>query len=162
VGSFDDSGLQKTLSAMLQRAETPQKPLREIGFLMAQEMKTNIDQGGRPGAWKKSIRAERLGGQTLRDSGTLMNSMTSEVQGNSVAAGPTAVGRKKLSDPRILAILARGGTIQAKNKPYLRFPIPGGGWARKKQVTIPARDYTYVPSETTETFGEIVRRYVVG
>jgi phage gpG-like protein len=147
---------------MLQRAQNTEKPLREIGFLMANEMKTNIDVGGRPTPWPKSIRAQNTGGQTLRDSGTLTNSMTSEVQGNTVAAGPTAVGRKKLSDPRILAILAFGGTIKAKNKPFLRFPVPGGGWARKKEVTIPGRDYTYMPPETRETFGEIVERYVVG
>lgn len=160
MGDFQIDGLQKTLGEMLRRAQAPEKPLREIGFLMTQEMKTNIAEGGRPTAWKKSIRAEKQGGQTLRDSGTLMNSMTSEVQGNSVAAGPTAVGKKKLSDPRIFGILAYGGTITAKNKPLLRFRIPGGGWARKKEVTIPPRDFTYISPEAQVTFGEIIQHYL--
>jgi phage gpG-like protein len=33
-----------------------------------------------------------------------------------------------------------GGTIRAKNKPYLTFKI-GNRWIRKKQVVIPARPY---------------------
>ena len=183
MGYQDDRALQKTLGGMLQRAQNAQEPLREIGFLMVQEMKTNIEQGGRPKRWPRSIRVQasrtrvmqkhrkgkytreeavNRGGTTLRDSGTMVNSMTSEVQGNTVAAGPTAVGRKKLSDPRILAYLAYGGTVRAKNKPFLRFPIPGGGWARVKEVTNPARDFTYMPPEAHETFGEVMQRYVVG
>jgi phage gpG-like protein len=162
VGDFQTNSFERTLGGMMQRIQNPEPPLREIGFLMEQEMKTNIDQGGRPNPWPKSIRAEKQDGQTLRDSGTLMNSITSEVDGSSVAAGPTAVGRKKLSDPRILGILAYGGTITAKNKPFLRFPIPGGGWASVKEVTIPPRDYTYMPPETQQTFGDIMARYVVG
>jgi phage gpG-like protein len=183
MGYQDDRALQKTLGEMLQRAQNPQRPLEEIGVLMANEMKKNIEMGGRPKSWPRSIRVQASrrrvmekyrkgkytreeavsrGGATLRDSGTLMNSMTSEVQGNSAAAGPTAVGRKKLSDPRILAYLAYGGTIRTKNKPFLRFPIPGGGWARVKEVTNPVRDFTYMPTETRETFGEIMQRFVVG
>lgn len=160
MGGINLDGLNKTLGALLRRALAPEKPLREIGFLMTQEMKTNIAEGGRPTAWKKSIRAEKQGGQTLRDSGTLMNSMTFEVQGASVAAGPTAVGKKKLSDPRIFGILAYGGTIRAKNKPFLRFRIPGGGWARKKEVTIPPRDFTNISPEAQTTFGEIIQNYL--
>lgn len=162
TGQYDDSSLQKTLGEMLQRALTPEKPLCEISFLMAQEMKTNIDQGGRPTPWVKSIRAQNMGGQTLRDSGTLENSMTSDVQGNTAMAGPTAVGRKKLSDPRIFGYLAYGGTITAKNKPYLRFRVPGGGYAMVKEVTNPPRDFTLMPDEAQETFGQIMQRYVVG
>lgn len=101
MGYQDDRALQKTLGEMLQRAQNPQEPLREIGFLQIQEMKTNIDRGGRPKQWPRSLRVQasrrrvmkkyrkgkytreeavNRGGATLRDSGTLMNSMTSEVQ----------------------------------------------------------------------------------
>lgn len=161
MGGMDFSELNRTLGEMLARARTPEKPLREIGFLMAQEMKENIARGGRPTRWPQSIRAMKMGGQTLRDTGTLMNSITSAVQGRTVAAGPTAVGKEKRSDPRIFGILAYGGTIKAKNKPFLRFMLPGVGWVSKKEVTIPPRDFTYIPPEREVTFGEIVRGYLV-
>lgn len=183
VGYMDDRALQRTLGEMLQRALNPQKPLAEIGVLMANEMKANIDVGGRPNRWPRSGRVDvsrrraylkyksgkysreeavQRGGQTLRDSGTLMNSMTSAVEGNSVAAGPTAVGREHLTDPRIMGILAFGGIIRAKNSPYLRFRGAGGGFVSVKEVTIPERDYTYMPPETQETFGEILQRFLIG
>jgi len=183
VGQFDDSSLQKTLGEMLQRAQNPEKPLREIGVLMANEMKTNIEVGGRPKSWPRSGRvnvsrrkaylkyksgkytreeAVERGGQTLRQSGTLMNGITSDVQGRSSMAGPTAVGRNHLTDPRILKILAFGGTITAKNKPYLQFRGAGGGWVKTKSVTIPGRDYTYIPPEAEATFGQIMQQYLVG
>lgn len=177
MGGLQLNGIQKTLGDMLQRALAPEKPLREIGFLMTQEMKTNISRGGRPKAWPKSIRVQKRGGQTLRDSGTLMNSMTSEVSGNSVSAGPTAVGRKKLRDPRIMAILAYGGTIQhhSRSETFLRNRVARGkNKGRFKRgttsgrgqtigsytTTIPARDYTYIPDATQVTFGEIVQNYL--
>ena len=183
MGQFDDSALQKTFGEMIQRAQNPQKPLEEIGFLMANEMKTNIEVGGRPRRWVRSGRVEvsrrkaylkyksgtysreeavDRSGQTLRNSGTLMNGITSDVRGPSVAAGPTAVGRDHKTDPRILGILAHGGTIKAKNKPYLQFRGAGGGWVKAKEVTLPERDYTYMPPESYVTFGDIMQQYLVG
>lgn len=131
------------------------EPLREVGFAMENEMRKNFEAGGRPTKWKPSIRVKVSGGQTLRDRGDLMNSITSNVDGSSVSAGP---GSGVAFKARILAL---GGTIKAKNKPFLKFRIPGVGFVQKKEVTIPARDYTYIPPEAQETMGEIIRRHVL-
>lgn len=156
MGEFNLEGLNRIISSFIRRAENPEPALREVGFLMAQDMKKNIDEGGRPTRWPPSIRARVTGGQTLRDTGQLMNSITSEVQGRTAIAGPdTSVSFKA-------RILALGGTIKAKNKPFLMFRIPGGRFVQKKEVTIPARDYTYISDETGEAGAEIVQRHVLG
>lgn len=162
MGQQDLSELNKTLGEMIARAANPTPALNEIGQMMVGEMKKNIQVGGRPSSWPQSIRARVKGGETLRDSGTLMNSMRFATGASSVAAGPTAVGREKKSDPRIFGILAFGGTIKAKNKPFLRFRVPGLGFVSKKEVTIPGRDFTFMPEDAQRTFGEIVQQYVNG
>lgn len=115
---------------------------------MAQEMKTNIAQGGRPDAWQPSKRVLKHGGQTLRVTGELMNSMDSEVTLGaviSIAAGPTA--------PHIPEA---GKRILAYGKP---FPWRKG---QKKGGDFPARDYTYIPLDTIATFGDIMRNHLLG
>ncbi len=171
--------LNVTLGEMLKRAQHPEPAFREIGVLMVQEMKTNIEQGGRPTKWPPSIRAREKGGMTLRDSGTLMNSITSEADSKQVAAGPTAVGKNHLTDPRIMALLAYGGQVtryarselfqrnrtqRGKNKGrFKRGTTPGRGHTLGEYVVnYPARDYTYIPPESQETFGEILGRFVIG
>lgn len=142
---------------MLKRVENVKPPLREIGLLFAGEMQTNIEEGGRPTKWTPSIRVQKKGGQTLRDTGALMNSITvQEIDGNSVVIGPGGTASK------YAAIQALGGTIKAKNKPFLRFIIPGVGWVSKKEVTIPARDYTYIPPEAQAEAANILRHHVIG
>lgn len=186
MGEFNLDNLNKRLAEILQRAQNAEPALREIGVLMAQEMKTNIAEGGRPTKWEPSQRVKRKGGQTLRDSGTLVSSMTSEATSTSVAAGPTAVGRNHLTDPRIMAILAFGGTItrHARSELFLRrrvsrgktkgrfakgtFPASGIGGRRhghtlgEYTITIPARDYTYIPPEAQGEAANILRNFVLG
>jgi hypothetical protein len=85
-----------------------------------------------------------------------MNALTFGVDGPRVASGPGS-GVSKYA-----RILALGGTIKAKSKKFLRFFIPGVGWIQKKEVTIPARDYTYIPPEMSDTFGNVIARFVMG
>lgn len=155
MGQIQLESLNRTLSELIRRAENPEPALREVGFLMAQEIKQNFTEGGRPSRWKPSIRAKVTGGETLRDTGQLMNSITSQVEGKSVTAGPDGSVKFKAR------ILAFGGTIKAKNKPYLAFRLPGGKFVQKKEVKIPARNYTYIPPEAQEKFGQIIRRHVI-
>ena len=140
---------------MLARASNPEPPLREIGMLGVGEMKQNIDEGGRPEKWKPSIRVQRSGGQTLRLSGALYNSISFGVGSGTVVWGPGGTASK------YAAIQNFGGTIKAKNKPMLKFFIPGVGWIAKKEVTIPARPFDTVSPETQMTFGEILRAFIV-
>jgi hypothetical protein len=156
MGNSDFNNLNQTLGEILARAGNLSKPLEEIGMMMVGDMQKNIEVGGRPDKWPESIRVKLNGGQTLRNTGGFYNSITYETGTGSVAAGPGSAMQK------FARILAKGGTIKAKNKPFLTFFIPGIGWIRKKEVTIPGRDYTYSPPESVETFGQILKNYVIG
>jgi phage gpG-like protein len=156
MGEFNYDQLNKTLGEMIARASNPEPALREVGLLGVGEMQKNIEAGGRRESWPPSIRVKVSGGQTLRDSGLLYNSISFRVSSPSVSIGPGGAVSK------YAAILAKGGTIKAKNKPYLRFFIRGVGWTQKKEVTIPARDYTFIPQDAQTTMGEIVSRFVLG
>ncbi len=48
----------------------------ELANILKSEMQENFRVGGRPTAWKPSERVRRKGGQTLRLTGRLMNSLT--------------------------------------------------------------------------------------
>jgi phage gpG-like protein len=156
MGNSDFIGLNRTLGEMLTRAMDIAKPLSEIGMMMVGDFKQNIEEGGRPSKWQESIRVKLNGGQTLRNTGAFYNSITYETGSGSVAAGPGSAMQK------FARILAEGGTIKAKNKPFLTFYIRGIGWIRKKEVTIPGRDYTYSPPESVENYGQVLQNYVMG
>jgi phage gpG-like protein len=94
---------------------------------------------------------QRNGGQTLRKSGALMNSISFDVPDNQhVTWGPGGTAAP------YAAIQNFGGTITAKNGRYLKFFIPGIGWIQKHEVTIPARPYDYVSPQAQNTFSDIL------
>lgn len=161
MGEVDLRSLNRTLGEMIARASNPSRPLTEIGVLMVSEMQENFRVGGRPEAWPVSKRAARQGGQTLRDTGTLMTGIISELDGTSVAAGPTMVGRNHITDPRVMKLLAYGGRVTRSRKAK---PAKGGR-ARKTlgSVTMnyPKRDYTFIPPDSMLKFGEIMQGYLV-
>lgn len=74
-------------------------------------------------------------GQPLLDTGRLRNSLTYAVQGDTVEVG---------TNVKYAAVHQFGAVIRAKNVPYLVFKTPTG-YAKVKQVTIPARPY--LPTE---------------
>lgn len=131
----------------------PEKALLEIGNIIKSEMQENFRVGGRPTLWPRSIRVERFGGETLRLSGRLMNSLSVAVADGAVNIGSNLIYAR---------IHALGGIIRAKNAEYLMFRVPAGlitiskagktlkspkkqyAFVRVKQVTIPQRDYRYI------------------
>jgi phage virion morphogenesis protein len=82
--------------------------------------------------WKASLRAALHGGQTLRDSGGLLGSITYEAGNGSVAVGTNKV---------YAAIHQFGGSIKAKGAKSLAFRLAGGGFAQVRSVTMPARPF---------------------
>lgn len=144
-GNVNIEGLNKAIGAVIERLQNPGPALREMGMLAVSEMKGNIDRQGGESSWTPSKAAEKRGGQTLRDSGTLMNSMTFQVDGTTVSVGPTAVGKQHLTDPRIMAILAFGGDAGRGHKAH----IPG--W-----------DYPYISPNAQQTMREIAHSYFLG
>ncbi len=178
MGDIDLNDFNQRLDQMIARASNPQKPLAEIGAIMVSEMQTNIEVGGRPQKWEESERVNRKGGQTLRDSGTLMHGVVFEVGENTVAAGPTMLGRNHVTDPRAMKLLAFGGDVKRfarselfQRKRVARGPnkgrfkrgtVAGQGMTFKEHTAhYPARDFTYIPPERRITFGNIVQSYLV-
>lgn len=179
MGNVDLKEFEKTFGEMLARASNPRKPLTEIGVLMVSEMQENFRTQGRPEQWEQSQRAKREGGETLRDTGTLMRGLIAEVGDGSVAAGPTMMGRNHITDPRAMALLALGGEVQrhARSELFVRSRKTRGknrgqfkkGTKEGRGNTIsehtaryPRRDYTYIPAESYKTFGEILQNYITG
>jgi len=101
------------------------------------------DPWGRP--WKKSLRAELEGGQTLSDTGRLRRSF---------GYGANPSGFSIGTNVRYAATHQYGATIAAKRAPYLKFRLAGGSrkrksgrgrWVQVKSVTIPARPFIPEP-----------------
>ncbi|MBI2428737.1 MAG: phage virion morphogenesis protein [Ignavibacteriales bacterium] len=174
--NIDLKEFERTFGDMIARASNPRKPLTEIGAMMVSEMQETIRVEGRPEPWEKSERAKREGGQTLRDTGTLMRGIIFEVGERSVASGPTMMGRNHITDPRAMALLAFGGEVQrhARSEIHIRHRKESGQFDkgrssfRGKGFTIgahtahyPVRNYTYIPPESGVTFGQIIQQYVI-
>lgn len=101
---------------------------KQLGVQALQLVKTGFREGQSPDGqpWKRPLR----GGRPLRDKGILANSFTM------VSYSPLvfSVGTNVPYAP----VHQFGATIRAGAKPWLIFKI-GKRWAKKKQVTIPAR-----------------------
>lgn len=131
--SLDDKQLQKGLGQLLKNATDTRPMMRAIATEMISLSEDNFKSeswGGQK--WPRSKRAASGGGKTLQLSGQLAASISTKV-GNDFAR----IGSNK----KYAAIHHLGGTIKAKNKPYLVFPVAGGGWRKVKSVNIPARPY---------------------
>ncbi len=104
----------------------------ELGDILLEGVHDRFKRGvapdGRP--WQKSWRAIAQNGQTLRDTGRLLNSIRTRLNKNGVSI---------LTDVLYAKLMHYGGTIRAKSKPYLVFKTPTGGWVKRKSITVPAR-----------------------
>lgn len=126
--------LQRVMQRVLDRVEDPSKLWYDISDIIVintqGRIQTGIGTDDKP--WQKSWRAKVQGGQTLRDTGRLHNSIFAKVQGNKITIGTNVV---------YAPILHFGGTIKPKNGKYLTFRTPTGGWVKVKAVYIPPRPY---------------------
>ena len=160
------------LERMLAVGVLPPEAYNEIGNIIKSEMQENFRAGGRPQPWPVSGRVRAFGGQTLRDKGRLMNSLTVVPQNDGVSVTSNVVYAR---------IHALGGIIRAKSEAGLRFRVPLGlqkvgksgkelkkakknyGFARVDQVTIPQRDYRYISSAGVSAIvSAAARRLLVG
>ena len=126
--NLDDSQAQKSLSQLLNNASNSRVIMRGL----AQELETLTSEnfesesfGGQ--AWVRSMGR----GKTLNDTGELKDSVTSSATSHTATIG---------TNVEYARIHHFGGTIQAKNKPYLAFATPNG-FARVKSVTLASRPF---------------------
>lgn len=141
------------MAQLMMTAENKTRLFDEIGTSLAESARMRfIDQAGPDGQpWQPSVRAQRQGGETLRDKGILMNSITHVVLPDGVEYGTNV----PYAGP-----LHFGAEIRAVNGPFLRFKIPGGGWVRKKAVTLPARPFLGLNDEDEQTVSGIITTFL--
>lgn len=151
VGIKEDKILEALARLVLDPDDT-HDVLDSIGFALSESTRLRfIDQESPDGVpWVPSLRAIAQNGETLRDTGVLMNSITHLVQGDTVEIGtnvPYAVP------------LQEGALIRAKNGPYLTFRTPLG-WAKKASVTLPSRPYIGISDEDATEVIDIINAFL--
>ena len=109
---------------------------------------TGTDVDGNP--WKISWRARMQGGETLRDTGRLMNSYTHNVLSNGVEVGTDVVYAPHLH---------YGATILPKNGQYITFAV-GGQYRKVKQSVLPPRTQLGINAEDEVMILDIVGSFI--
>lgn len=109
---------------------------------------TGTDVDGNP--WKISWRARMQGGETLRDTGRLMNSYTHNVLSNGVEVG---------TDVAYAPHLHYGATILPKNDQYITFAV-GGQYRKVKQSVLPPRTQLGINAEDEVMILDIVGSFI--
>lgn len=148
-----DSGVLSALTKLALNSGDKTALLDEIGINLAENARLRfvdqVDPEGQP--WKPSLRAKAQSGETLRDTGRLMASITHAVSGNSVEYGTNVF---------YAPYLHFGAHIKAVAKPYLVFKVPDGGWISKKDVTLPARPFLGLSSEDEQLVVDIIGNFL--
>lgn len=122
-------GQIEAFAKRLQKLATPdlrRELSQKLGGVMIRLINKQIDQGVDPYGmpWKKRIADGKTALQGLK------NTFTASFSN----------GHIRVSSNKWYALVHQAGwVIAARNAPYLRFKIPGGGWMSKKTVTIPRR-----------------------
>ena len=123
--SLDEKDLKRGLGQLLKNATDSRPMMRSIAGELTTLTEDNFESESFGGEkWQQSRRAATEGGKTLQQDGGLAGSFSTKA-GNGFAR----IGSNK----EYAAIHHLGGTVKAKNKPYLAFALAGG--------TIPARPY---------------------
>ena len=107
-----------------------------------------LDVDGNP--WKISWRARMQGGQTMRDTGRLMNSYTYNVLSSGVEVGTNVF---------YAPYLHFGATILPKTGQYITFAV-GGQYRRVRQVVNPPRTQLGINSQDEEMILNIVGSFI--
>lgn len=144
------------LTSLINALSNPLPLWEAIGDAMAQNTRLRIsDQVDVDGSsFVQSYRAKEEGGQTLRDTGRLLNSII-------YAADPRGVSWGVSSELPYAWVLNDGATITAKTKPYLRFKV-GGRWVQKASVTIPRRQFLGFNSSDKQEVLDLVSDFLNG
>jgi phage gpG-like protein len=124
-----------------------QNLLKAIGLLIAHKIKDRIRQNKiEPKTYKTNAKGQD--GATLLETGRLMNSIRSQVRGDTIYIG---------TNVKYARIHHEGGIIRPKNKKYLRFFYNAiNQWVTVKKVEIPARPYMKLfPQDKTDVKNQI-------
>lgn len=151
---INDREVLESLGRLAGRVNDMQPVMEEIGAALKTSVQMRFERETGPDGqpWKPSLRAQAEGGQTLRDTGRLLQSITYRA-----SAGEAEVGTNVI----YAAVQQFGARITAKNAPALRFQV-GGRWARKQSVDIPPRPFLGIDDADRREIGAIVADYLSG
>lgn len=148
----DSSPIEAILTRLNQFESDKSKLFDEIGSGLVSSVQdrffTGHDVDGNP--WQMSWRAMVQGGQTLRDTGRLMNSYTHNVLSNGVEVG---------TNVEYAAYLHYGATIMPKTGQYITFAV-AGQYRKVKQVVLPPRTQLGLNAEDEEMVLDIVGSFI--
>lgn len=154
----DSSPIEAILTRLNQFDADKSKLFDEIGsgFVSSVQHRflTGTDLDGNP--WKISWRASMQGrdgvgvGETLRDTGRLMNSYTHNVLSNGVEVG---------TNVEYAPYLHYGATILPKNGQYITFAV-AGQYRKVKQSVLPPRTQLGINAEDEATVLDIVGSFI--
>ena len=139
---LEDAPLRAVFEKLLALGTDLSEPMDEIGAAMITSTVQRFERGEGPDGqtWSDSIRAAITGTKTLVDRGRLSDpGAYGHVFGRDFVEWGTNILYARLQQ--------LGGKIRAKNVPFLVFFIPGLGWRRKREVTIPPRPFLGVDRE---------------
>ena len=145
--------VSRVFTAIRQLGAHPRPLLEQIAFLgensTRERFATQRGPDGQP--WRPSLRARLSGGRTLTMDGHLGDTISSRASDDAAEWGSNRI---------YAAVHQFGATISAKSSSFLRFRIPGGGWAAKRQVTIPARPFLGISAEDREDILDLASNFV--
>ena len=151
----EDQALAAGLKTLSERGANLDPVMAEIGavLLASTQQRFETETGPEGKSWPKSLRARLENGQTLSKSNRLRLSLTYRASKDAVEVGTNVI---------YAAIHQFGGRITAKSKPYLAFRLPGGGFIKKKSVTIPARPFLGIDAGDRAEIAAILSDYLEG
>lgn len=132
---YDDARFRSALMGMIRLGYDPTDAMRDISIYGEASTRERFETETAPdgSSWKKSLRAEITGGQTLTESGHLGDSITRDY-GRDFAAWGTNM--------KYARIHQLGGVIKPKAVGgKLRFRLANGEFRSVDQVTMPKRPY---------------------
>lgn len=149
----DDSSVLSALNKLALDRDDKAALLNEIGINLVENARLRFSEQVTPNGspWQPSLRALNQGGDTLRDTGVLLASLTHTVLAEGVEYG---------TNVHYAATMHFGDTIQASGSQYLTFRVPGGGWAKKKEVTIPARPFLGLDMDDEQMVVDIIGNFL--
>lgn len=151
--TIDDAEIRQLMEQLSDRINDLSTPMGIAGDYMRGSIQENFAKGGRPVPWIPSKRAIRQSGQTLRDVGHLMDTITYD---------PAADHLKIGTNRKYARIHQLGGAILPRNKKILRWIGPNGKPVFARKVTIPARPFLVVQDEDVTEIKTIIKDYLIG
>jgi phage virion morphogenesis protein len=139
-----------------ERSEDTQPLMETIGALvLSQTQERFLEEAGPDGEkWPVSLRVKFGGGNTLRDSQRLFQSLTYQADADSAEIGTNLI---------YAAVHQFGAVIRAKNAKALRFHIPGvDGLMSRKSVRIPDRPFLGLNAENRDAIAEAAQDWLAG